>query len=78
MNTILSIEQTAAIVGCSPRTFQNKLWSDKKTALPPAHKIGRKVYFFRDEIEQWLRNQPIINAPAKRRPGRPRKNTLQN
>jgi len=74
MNTILSLEQTAAIVGCATRTFKNKLYSDQKTTLPPAHKTGRNVYFIRDEVEQWLINQPVINAPAKRRPGRPRKN----
>jgi len=73
MDSILSIEQTAAIVGCSPRTFKNKLWSAQKTTLPPAHKTGRNVYFIREEVERWLINQPVINAPAPRR-GRPRKN----
>ena len=75
MDSILSLEQTAKIVGCSPRTFKNKLWSAQKTTLPPAHKTGRNVYFIREEVEQWLINQPIINAATKRRPGRPRKNS---
>jgi len=76
MDSILSLEQTAKIVGCSPRTFKNKLWSAQKTTLPPAHKTGRNVYFIRDEVEQWLRQQPVVNAP-KKRVGRPRKNVTR-
>jgi len=73
MNNILSTKETAELLGWKERTFKNKLWSSEKANLPPAHKYGRRVYFVKDEVEQWLINQPIINAPAKRKPGRPRK-----
>jgi len=70
---ILAIEDIAELRGCSVRTIKNILWSDKRTTLPPAHKMGRKVFFLQAEVEVWLNNMPIINAPAIRR-GRPRKN----
>jgi len=70
---IISIEELANIRGCSPRTIKNILWSDKSVTLPPAHKLGRKVFFLKSEVEGWLKNSPVINAPAVRR-GRPRKN----
>jgi len=68
---IISIEKLAEIRGCSPRTIRNILWSDKRSTLPPAHKLGKKVFFLRDEVEEWLQQSPIINAP-KPRVGRPR------
>jgi len=76
VKNILSLEETALVLGYSKRTLQNKFWSKEKSSLPPAHKTGRKIYFFRDEVEQWLRQQPVVNAP-KKRVGRPRKNVTR-
>ena len=70
---ILAIEDIAELRGCSVRTIKNILWSDQRAILPPAHKMGRKVFFLQEEVEEWLNKMPIINAPAIRR-GRPRSN----
>lgn len=69
---IIFIEDFALLTDRSVRTVKNILWSGKRDSLPPARKIGRKTFFLRSDVEQWLVDQPIINKPPRHR-GRPRK-----
>jgi len=73
----LSIEDFAAIRGCSPRTVRNILWSDKRSTLPPVRKLRKKLFFLQHEVDEWLKKLPVINAPKPRR-GRPRKTPEAN
>jgi len=83
MSNFLTIEDFAALVGKNPRTIYNILTAKKpssnkaKSELPPFIRVASKFVLTQKAFQEWLDSRPAANAPvvpAKRRPGRPRKN----
>lgn len=75
---ILNIEQAAALLGVSIKTFNKVLHSQEM----PARKIGREWKFSRQALIEWVgngnsadfyRETPTDNGPAPRRPVRTRR-----
>jgi len=58
LDDFLSAPQLASELGVSPRTVQR--WHRLREA-PPVTRIGRRVYYHRSAVEQWLRSreQPV-------------------
>lgn len=62
----LNTEQAAEYVGFSVKTLHNRR---NKGLRPTAHKIGNKLRYHIDELENWIRSNG--STPPKR--GRPKK-----
>lgn len=62
-NDLLDTEGLGAEFGVTPQTIYN--WRAQGRA-PRAHKIGRKLWFSRADIERWLETRA---EPDRARPG---------
>ncbi|MCO6411941.1 MAG: helix-turn-helix domain-containing protein [Thiogranum sp.] len=71
--TPISKADLQEILGVSERTLEN--WVRDGTLPPPQRLGGRRVYWFKTVIEEWLREQlsPEPRCSPRRRRGRPRK-----
>ncbi|WP_160794563.1 helix-turn-helix transcriptional regulator [Craterilacuibacter sinensis] len=54
VETLLTTEDMLAILKISRRTLDSYL-ADQ--VIPPPFKIGRRLYWHREQIERWLRQQ---------------------
>jgi len=60
MKNIMTDQDVADLTGYKLSTFRNKIYTEKRT-LPPMRKAGRKIYFLRSEVEDWIINLPVTN-----------------
>jgi len=52
----LVVKEIAAIMGLKPATVYQKIW--KNTMPFPAGKSGRRLLFFRKDVENWMAALP--------------------
>nr|PZN81308.1 MAG: hypothetical protein DIU57_13660 [Pseudomonadota bacterium] len=55
MESTLDQHALAARFGVTTRTLRTWI---RNGELPPPHRIGRKQFWFEDEIQAWLRSRP--------------------
>ena len=71
MIDIITIDEFAALAQLQKNTVTGILRSERATTLPPARRNGRRIYFMRNEVEDWFKSRPVINP--RKQVGRPRK-----
>lgn len=55
-------EEIQAIFGLDVGTLANLRWKKKG---PKFFKVGRRVYYFLKDVEDWLRRNPVLTADCE-------------
>lgn len=61
---LLSLQEFCAIARFGPAGYRH---ARQKGQVPSAMKIGRRLFFRRDEVEAWMRDhriKPITHSPS--------------
>lgn len=62
---LVKLSFIAAMLGVSARTISR--WATDKTMDLPAYKIGRDLYFYWSEVEEWLKGRKIEGSNSDSR-----------
>ena len=70
MEKILITEtELSELTGISIKTLQWYRFKGPKYA-PKFMKIGKRIYYSKEEINEWIKNQPRYQSTAERKDGR--------
>jgi predicted DNA-binding transcriptional regulator AlpA len=59
----LGTEETAAYIGLNAETLRDKT-KRRTLGIPTPYKYGRKLFWRRSELDQWIERQRVIAAEA--------------
>jgi DNA-binding transcriptional MerR regulator len=59
---LLLIEEAAELTRRSPATLR---WLRHRGEGPPAHRAGRRIYYRRSAVIQWLKDQEQLGADPR-------------
>lgn len=72
----VTIREFSRMVGLSEPSIRGYLMRDP-SKLPPTFRVGIRILFRIEDIEQWLKKSQIESPRSTRGPGRPRKSPKQ-